>query len=383
MLFSDEELIAYLLGDATAELEQRLELCFAVDLGLLQRLATLRQMLGQIDSPAGRFEPPADLVDTTLERIDQIAAASTTSDTTTPDTATSGIRATAPQPSSADNCAGAKQIANRFCLSSSPTGPPRRRWLWDSAALTISLTILCCLALPALLRVRFEARKAQCSRNLELTGSELISYALNHPQSRFPFVALEGPEAFSGVYALYLHEAGGNIRDGQLHCSSLIGIDRLAGDRPSVSAASERTTFPSFAELHRLAGDELKLVQQAVGGDYAYNLGVAEGGSPQAPKCQGRSQFAILADAPVMLVSNGNIRDTKREQFIAHEGKGINIFYEDGHVRFVTVKSLSSLDRADAHMPDNPFENQQGVHELGLHPQDASLAPSHFAPFGN
>lgn len=373
MLFSDEELIAYLLGDATAELGRRLELCLAVDSELLHRLAALRQMLGQIDSPAGRFEPPADLVDTTLERIDQAAAASTTSD----------ILASAPLPSFADNYADAKRPAHRVGLSSSPAGPPRRRWFWDSTALTISLTILCCLALPALLRVRFESRKAQCARNLELTGSELISYALNHPRSRFPFVALEGPEAFAGVYALYLREAGGDIPDGQLHCASLLGMDRLANDRPSASVPSERTNFPSFAELHRLAGDELKWVQQAVGGDYAYNLGVAEGGSPQAPKCQGRSQFAILADAPVMLVSNSNINKPERERFIAHEGKGINIFFEDGHVRFVTVKSLSSLDRADAGMADNPFENQQGAHELGLHPQDASLAPSHFAPLGN
>ncbi|MCC7337711.1 MAG: hypothetical protein IT422_21695 [Pirellulaceae bacterium] len=373
MLFSDEELIAYLLGDATAELGQRIDRCLAVDSELLQRLADLRRMLGQIDSPAGRFEPPADLVDTTLELIDQVAAAATTPDNWVAD----------PQSSAVDSGAGAKRPANRVCLSSSQAGPPRRRWLWDSTALSVSLTILCCLALPALLRVRYESRKAQCARNLELTGSELISYALNHPQSRFPFVALEGPEAFAGVYALYLREAGGIISDGQLHCSSLIGMDRPANDRPSASPAPERTNFPSFAELHQLAGDELRLVQQAVGGDYAYSLGVAEGGSPQAPKCQGRSQFAILADAPVMLVSNGNIRNSERKQFIAHEGKGINIFFEDGHVRFLTVKSLSSLDRSVAHMPDNPFENQQGAHEIGLHPQDASLAPSHFAPLGN
>ncbi|MEZ6080768.1 MAG: hypothetical protein R3C56_35355, partial [Pirellulaceae bacterium] len=178
MLFSDEELIAYLLGDATAELGQRIDRCLAVDSELLQRLADLRRMLGQIDSPAGRFEPPADLVDTTLELIDQVAAAATTPDNWVADH----------QSSSVDNAAGAKRPVDRVCLSSSQAGPPRRRWLWDSTALSVSLTILCCLALPALLRVRYESRKAQCARNLELTGSELISYALNHPQSRFPFV---------------------------------------------------------------------------------------------------------------------------------------------------------------------------------------------------
>ncbi|MEO8270206.1 MAG: hypothetical protein ABI557_10810, partial [Aureliella sp.] len=81
MLFSDEELIAYLLGDATTELGQRLELRLAVDEELLQRLSVLRQMLGQIDSAGGVFEPPADLVDTTLERIDQTASAAAPCDT--------------------------------------------------------------------------------------------------------------------------------------------------------------------------------------------------------------------------------------------------------------------------------------------------------------
>lgn len=363
MPFSDEELIAYLLGDASAELSQRLEQRLAVDSELLERLTALRQMLGQFDSAAGVFEPPADLVDTTLKRIDHEAAASS---------ADYGHLAREPKP-----------LAKGTWLSPSPSAQPRRRALWDSTALTISLTVLCCLALPALVRVRFESRKAQCARNLELTGSELICYALNHPQGRFPFVPLEGRESFAGIYAIYLREAGGQISRAQLQCASLLGVTGLASQQHSGLASSERNDIPSFAELHQLALDKLQLVQQTIGGDYAYNLGVAEAGSPRAPKCQGRSQFAILADAPVIRLSDSRSRGASQQQFIAHEGKGINIFFDDGHVQFVSVKSLGVPGLVAPHMADNPFENQHGAHELGLHPQDASLAPSPFAPLGN
>ena len=150
MLFSDEELIAYLLGDATAELGQRLELALAVDSDLLQRLATLRQMLGQIDSPTGCSNHLLTWSIRRSMRIDQTESSAW---------ATADMLQPTYLPSFADNCADSKPLVHRVCLSSSLAAPPRRCWPWDSAALTISLTILCCLALPALLRARFESRK--------------------------------------------------------------------------------------------------------------------------------------------------------------------------------------------------------------------------------
>ena len=121
---------------------------------------------------------------------------------------------------------------------------------------------------------------------------------------------------------LYLREAGGDIQR-TIALPQLVGSDQLANRQTGTRAVSERTSFPSFAELRQLAGDELKLVQQAVGGDYAYNLGVAEGGSPQAPKCQGRSQFAIYADAPVMLGSNSDhAREEAASSSLLTKGRG-------------------------------------------------------------
>ena len=371
MLFSDEDLITYLLGDASDELSQRLHQRLPIDSDLAQRLTALRLMLGQINATQCIFEPPADLVDTTLQRIDESLI----------------------QPSQSPAQRGQSQTSYQSTepaeFASLP-GQPRRRPLWDSMALTVSLMLLSCMVLPALVRIRFESRKAQCARNLELTGSELISYALNHPQGRFPHVALDGPQAFAGVYAIHLRQAGGQVPSSQLRCPSLIGCDSsknptlpdFQGAEDSVSPSSV-ASITSFSELHSLTGDKLQLAQQTVGGDFAYNLGVSERGKPQAPKLEGRSQFAILADAPVLRSAARQPNAERLEHFIAHEGKGINIFYEDGHVEFVTSVGLRSLILSNAQSPDNPFQNQLGAHELGVHPHDASLAPSSFPPLSN
>ncbi len=402
MQFSDEELIAYLLGDASRDLAERLQRQFLAEPELLERLTQFRILLGQIDSLGVPFEPPADLVDGTLARIDAVEEISpnlpATGEVTYGSTA-ARLSQSSPNPP--------------VLLSSRGDTAPRRSSIWDSTALTVSLTILCCLALPTLVRVRFESRKAQCARNLSITGSELIQFALNSPDGRFPQVALAGPEAFAGVYAIYLHDIGAKLTPEQLQCASLNGTrDRFPSPVTTASSPSQfASSIPSFTELHRLALDELAQWQRTIGGDYAYNLGVAERGTIRAPKCDGRSQFAIIADAPVITPASGSNSQPGEpiERFIAHEGRGINIFYEDGRVVFVTTASLIrptavSLEPASAGLAsqgsigtrttvdnnmvvagliDNPMHNQHGVHEVGLHPQDASLAPSHFAPLGN
>jgi hypothetical protein len=345
MQFSDEDLIAFLLGDASPELSHQIEQSLAGDLMLVERLSDLRRVLGQIDSLGCVYEPPADLVDATLARIDAAA---------------SECDLHPCQPSSLTNSSlaamGGKEVRQRSAL-------------WDSSALTICLTFLCCLALPALVEVRFQSRKAQCAQHLERTGFGLIEFALNNPSQRFPFVALEGPEAFAGVYAIRLSEFGIPMTPEQLSCASLLGYST---DTDSIQLES----VPSIADLRQFSPGQLKLVQQSVGGDYAYNLGIQEEGRVYAPKYEGRSQFAILADAPAIV---GN-----SEQFIAHDGRGINIFFDDGRVAFVSIQAFSSPQASTSPLlNDNPFRNLLGDHEVGLHREDASLAPSPFPPVGN
>ena len=70
MPISDEELIAYMLGDANPQQRKRVEMGLANDEDLRARLSELRMVLGQLNSCQISYEPPADLLATTMARID-------------------------------------------------------------------------------------------------------------------------------------------------------------------------------------------------------------------------------------------------------------------------------------------------------------------------
>lgn len=326
MQISDDNLIAYLLGDAPADLVSEIERQLALDQSLVSRLGHLRMVLGQVDSLYGVYEPPSDLIESTFSRIDASLAE--------PETKLGSF-----------NPFGKNRVS-----------------LWDSAVLTISLILLCCMILPAVVRARFVSRKLQCANNMRFIGNGLFDFAMNDPQQRLPRVDLDGRGGFAGIYAVRLKTYGFPVTHSQLQCPSLLGLEPEA-------ASVLLPMIPTLAEVQELAFGELEFFQRAVGGDYAYNLGVYENKRVMAPKYQSRPQFAILADSPI-------IRH-QQELLNAHDGRGINILYEDGRVFFVPAPSIFSYD-----VLDHPFRNASGIHAHGLTPQDSSLAPSHFSPLG-
>lgn len=351
MSISDDELIAFLLGDATEESHAQITEQLAIDSELRQRLDFLRTIIGQVDSLAGVYEPPSDLVESTLDRIDDVTAADSLKHS--------------------DEAAAESVLTNRNTPTKlvSPSGrgvvaiPRSRSSIWDSTVLTISLSLLCCLALPAVIRARFESRKSQCEMNLQQTGWSLFDYAMNDPENRFPRIADSGPESFSGIYAVRLHDAGMLENHAQLLCPSL-PHDRTPQDYSFVRLGNVQ-------RLHRFSPAELMTWQQALGGDYAYNLGVWNVDHADAPQLLGRSHFAILGDAPLI---NGQV-----EEFVVHDGRGINILYEDGSIRFIRIQRLMETDER---LSDDPFRNERGDHQVGIDLNDASLAPSQFPPLG-
>lgn len=342
MSFSDEEIIAFLLGDADADLAGRIRACLPNDAELVDRVSHFRELLNHLDGVAERFEPPADLVDRTLARIDAIPNEVSSESTASP----------VVQPASAAACL------------SSPIEPSTRHRSWfDSAALTICLVVLCSLTIPAIVRARYESRRAQCQFNLRETGTLMFDYAMRQPSRRYPFVAKNGPEAFSGVYVVRLMENGLQPSMHSLRCASMIGVQR--DNHPAV------LTVPSLEQLHQASPQQLECWQCSLGGDYAYNLGVFEDDELVAPKNLGSSHFAILADAPWF--------EDDIDQLLAHDGKGINILYDDGQVRFVRSDWIVSRDPVS----DHPFRNLRGDREAGIGILDASLAPSQFPPIAH
>ncbi|MFO0939541.1 MAG: hypothetical protein U0930_02120 [Pirellulales bacterium] len=351
MSFSDEEIIAFLLGDADAELAGRIRACLPNDPDLVDRVSHYREVLNHLDGVAQRFEPPADLVDRTMARIDELPLNEL------------------PQESHEEIASEELvQPASSVACLSSPIEPSTRRRSWfDSAALTISLVVLCSLTIPAMVRARYESRRAQCAYNLRETGSLMFDFAMRQPDRRYPFVAKNGPEAFAGVYVVRLMENGLLPPTRTLRCASMVGMERV--HQPAVM--SSVIAVPSLEQLHQASQQQLECWQCSLGGDYAYNLGVFEDDELVAPKNVGSSHFAILADAPWF--------EDDVDQLLAHDGKGINILYDDGQVRFVRSDWITSRDP----VADHPFRNLRGDREAGIGISDASLAPSQFPPIAH
>ncbi|GIW97451.1 MAG: hypothetical protein KatS3mg111_0784 [Pirellulaceae bacterium] len=344
MQFSDELLIEYLLGETPRELGELIEQCARHDTSLQERLATLRFALGQVDT-APVFEPPGDLVDLTMARIGcpanehSSACASETRDH-------APVRQQALLP-------GAHPDWERSA---------RGGRIWDSTFLVMSLSALCCLLLPVMLRVRFDARRWQCAENLRVVGRQLFDYAVSHPRGRMPEVFIEGPFDFAGIYAVHLKSSGRQITPFHLQCPGSVGpADQLC----------TRGKVPSFTELRTLSVAEIDHWAKVVGGDYAYSLGVMERGEIVPAKYCGREYYAVLADAPLF--------QGPRELYSAHGGVGINVLYEDGRVRFLPVKQTVAAEW----LHDHPFRNHLGEHRVGITQEDAALGPSDFSPLGN
>ena len=333
MQFSDEQLIAYLLGELDYSEESSIEESLKSDDKLRERLSTLRLTLGQLDSLGGCYEPPATLFDDTMQRIDASCS-----------------------PALSDSAVAA---------SASPVSWRERR-LTDSLALVACVVVLCSLLLPTVVKARHESRKAQCSSNLAETGFELVDFAMARPDQRFPLVDEDGPLGFAGIYSLQLKETGRLRRTSQLLCAGRVGDCELA----------ECGKMPRLVELLVIPEEELIYWQKHLGGDYAYNLGVIENGRSVAPQLQGRTSFAILGDAPEIF---SGADSSQAERLVAHDGFGINVFYEDGHVSFISAKALLKEEG----LSDHPLRNHQGVHEVGIEPRDSSLAPSHWSPLGD
>ena len=243
---------------------------------------------------------------------------------------------------------------------------PRSRsvtWL-DMAALSAAAAIVLALLVPSIANGRFEARRIACQDQLRGLGIAITTFVDRNEQHRLPAVSKSGPEAFAGVYAVRLRDSGLLENPSTRWCPSL---DAPGDDQLRFAELNE---LPTTQELHESSADTLRRFQKFSGGHYAYNLGVVDKDHFESPRFEARASFAVMSDAPMAgTPSVSNFRES-----IGHEGRGINVLYEDGRVRFVSVNALDV-------MPDHPFFNHRGKAEAGVNVDDASLAPSWRPPF--
>ena len=244
------------------------------------------------------------------------------------------------------------------------SGQSSMSWLdWVSGS--VAVAILLCLLLPTIAQGRFESRRTACQDQLRQFGTALTNFVTSNTQERLPAVSDHGPEAFAGIYAVRLSDAGLLNESMTRLCPSL--------DPPETS---DNYQLVSVNDLHTASADRLREIQRSIGGHYTYTLGVMKQNRLTAPKFMGRSSFAVMSDASALSLSVAGAGGDAPQSNVAHSGLGINVLFEDGRVKFFSMQSLEA-------MPDHPLMNDLGQGEAGVDVNDASLAPSWGPPFVN
>lgn len=205
------------------------------------------------------------------------------------------------------------------------------------------------LIVPAVYQSRCQAHVEACQRNLATLGQALVQFSFIH-NNEFPQVPIEGNLAAAGIYAPLLREAG-LIVDSNVVCPA------------SQLRKSGEFRVPSKAELLAARGSTLRRLQSSMGGSYGYCIGYVQNGRYHVRRNLGRETFALVADVPL----NWGHEPT------SHHGRGQNVMFEDGHVRFVTSVRLGDAD-------DHFFENGLGYVAAGIGADDAVIVPSGTRP---
>ena len=345
-----EDLLGYLLGALEPHEMRRVAELLRNDPEARAELEQIERTLQPLEETYEPVEPPrADLVART-------------------------IAALPPLPEHEQPASSAPQLVPMLS-GVEPTSNTGFSWMdWVSGS--IAAAVLLGLLLPALAQGRFEARKIACQDQLRQFGTALTRFVMRNRQQRLPEVSEQGPEAFAGVYAVRLNDAG-LLEDASMRWCPSLDLPEFSNDA-SVAGSIPATrlvgadSMVTVDQLHQATVNQLKEMQRLLGGHYAYTLGVIEQDRYSSPRFESRASFAVMSDAPMATILDGIIPSDQ----VGHGGIGINVLFEDGRVQFI---SLSSLDS----MPDHPLLNHRGEAEAGVNVDDASLAPSWRAPFLN
>jgi len=208
-----------------------------------------------------------------------------------------------------------------------------------------------CLFFPAIANSRHHWQVAGCQNHMRELGQAFADYS-GGPGGYFPLVPASGPAAVAGIYGPKLMEKG-LVNDGRVFlCPAKGSTIVLRIPRPQEILAAQG---PQLVRLHR-----------TMGGDYAYAFGYLQNGRLQGIRNQGSSQGVLLADAPLEQI---------RDLAIGTHGRGQNVLFEDGHVRFLTKRLRPGTTN------DDLFVNADGLQQAGVDANDYVLGASHVAPF--
>jgi hypothetical protein len=324
-----EELVGYLLdaldADERATLEQRLR----QDTKLQHELELLHESLEPLRADEGSFDPPQGLAARTCAFVVR-----QTVDRATP-----------------------HQRPVRQLAPASTGGFFRGSWSFADMAVAAGIFLAATtLLFPALQHSRNNARIAGCQNNLRQLGTSLAEYS-QFNGNYFPSIPSAGKLAAAGLYAVQLAEKQLLPEEQLLLCPS----SQLAAQREG----SGSFHVPCRKDLESASGAQLASLQKKMGGSYGYTLGYLQDGEYRSVRNLGRSNFALMADAPSL--------DLEGRHSNNHGGCGQNVLFEDGHVNYVTNCMQDEADHI--------YLNDDGQLAAGTHEQDSTIGSSHTSPF--
>lgn len=229
---------------------------------------------------------------------------------------------------------------------------PARAW-WRRLDVLVAACLLLTafgLGVPYVLRQRALADRSVCGDRLKTFGEALARFHDTH--RAFPDVNAEGePRNVAGMMVPLLQQAGSLPADAALHCPG--------GPIPARSL--------TLANLRALAPEEFRRWAPSLNPTYAYSLGYRDAAGHHGPRRETETLGAVMplmADLPPEGLE-GNSPN--------HGGRGQNVLYHDGHVRFVT-------DRGAGFGSDDIYLNRNRQVGAGLDLLDAVLGSSGSRP---
>jgi len=332
----EENLLGYLLGALDGAEHDEIEEKVSRDSGLRDELAALEEKLAPLQAARWDYDPPDGLAQRTCQLVADRSAAGEL----------------AVQPASRD------QVSDGYEAVGSNAG---REWtLFDVVIAAGIFFAAALLFVPAVAQSRHQAQLLQCQKKLGVLGQSLAQFA-EMTNGWFPSIPSTGPYSVAGCYAPQLMNA------------------QLVNDHsdfvcPGSTLWKQVHIFqvPSQDELTQAPRHRVIFLQRTMGGSFAYNLGYVENGQYQPLRDRGRSYYPIMSDTP-HLTTEGHVSQN-------HGGRGQNVLFEAGNVRFVTSQTI------DQESQDNIFLNDVGEIEAGLHADDVVIGhsaarPSKFRPF--
>jgi hypothetical protein len=215
------------------------------------------------------------------------------------------------------------------------------------AALVLGASLL--TLAPALQRAHLLQNQMACASNLQRLGQGIHGFVSTH--GHYPYPAEDCVTPAAGIYASVLND-NRLLRDTSALDCPCNGPDAITSVPPQVAFCSDGSgqgTARSF--LKNL--------------DYSYNIGYSVERKPCKIPREVHGEYPILADRPntddAGTVLPGNSKN--------HGGRGQNVFFSGGHVRWLNSRKLGDQDQ-------DIFVNRRSELQPGMDDHDAVIGPT-------